>query len=581
VQTNAVGNDYAAESYFTVWGKRLIYSAVGKFLSHLSDNVEPRPHILDVGCGPGTYTDIFRSLGLQVTAIDHSDEMLAIARRHVKDPHALLKMDATNLEFPDQSFDAIWCSAFLVHVPRRQAPVVLSNLRRVLKDDGLMYLSAQIAKDCYKGCRVQPEGRAFFYYSPEELQALFRQTGFEVIDCWSGSSRTHSLSGTHEKIWRQYLLKKNLPRVSIASTPVGAEAQLSHLGERRLLEKIRQIIPSPQKDYIVLGIGDDCAALRLPSEELVVVTIDPCPTPVISLLGDEDPWYHGWFSMIINLSDLGAMGAKPLGILLSVEAPETMSVADFERFYAGILDTAMAYDCPVIGGNLKDSPRFNCIGTALGTVSPDRMLRRDAARPGERVVVLGEMGCFWAGVIHRLKRIQLPQADRERLLQNLKRPKPRVREGRRLSEFGLSRCAMDSSDGLTTCFYEIARSGKDIDLHLDLAKVQPDPGVLNVANAFDIDVRKLLFAWGDWQLVTTVEEKHFDQLRAVMAELGCPVTDVGWITSGKGNVWVHDHQETRRLTYLASERFTRQSYFSYGLESYLRTLINTPFTSPT
>ena len=71
---------------------------------------------------------------------------------------------------------------------------------------------------------------------------------------------------------------------------------------------------------------------------------------------------------------------------------------------------------------------------------------------------------------------------------------------------GLSHCAIDSSDGLTSCFYELARRGREIDLHIDLADVPAEPAVAQVAEAFDLDVRKLLLAWGDWELVCTVEE---------------------------------------------------------------------------
>ena len=578
VSANEVGNDYAAEKYFEKYRERLIYGALGKFLSQLPDNVEPRPRLLDVACGPGTYAHIFQGLGLQVTAIDQSEEMLTLARKHAKKVKDILKMDALRLlEFDDKSFDGIWCSAFLVHVPRLQAPELLLSLRRVLKDDGVMYLSAQLGQ----GCRVQQEGRAFFYYAPEELQALFREAGFEVVDAWGGTSDINSLGSKRRKEWRHYLLKKSPPRVTVASKTRASAKTLLDLGERKLLERIRQFVPPAKDKEIVIGIGDDCAALRVPAEHLVVATTDPCPTPVISLLGDDDPWYRGWFSMIINLSDLGAMGAKPLGMLLSVEAPQNMPLKDFDRFYAGVLDAANAYDCPIIGGNLKDAPQFNCVGTALGTVKPERMLRRDTARPGERVVVLGSMGRFWAGLIHRLKRIHLPKAESELLMENLRKPKPRISEGRRLAELGFSRCAMDSSDGLTACFYELARCGSNIDIHLDLSDIQPDVAVLRVAKQFGVDVRKLLLAWGDWELVCTTEPINIPRLNNAMTRLGCPVNVVGWVGKGSGNVWLHESAGTRPLAYVASERFSIHSYFSHGLESYLRTMVNTPLSEDT
>ena len=351
---------------------------------------------------------------------------------------------------------------------------------------------------------------------------------------------------------------------------------LSDLGERGVLEVIKKILPENKSEHILLGVGDDCAAIVPPSGELLVSTIDPCPTPVITMLGDDDFWYYGWFTMIINISDLGAMGAKPLGITLAIEAPEGMPVVDLERFYEGIIAASNEYDCPVIGGNVKDAPRFSCVGNAMGSVHKDQMLRRDGAKPGEKIVVLGDMGRFWAGVIYKLKSLDLSAEESEILLYNLKQPRPRINEGLALANLGLSKCAMDSSDGLIGCFYEIAQSGKDIDVSLDLSHVTTDPIVKKVAEMINIDVRKLMFAWGDWELVCTVEDHKLEQLKEVMKTYNCPVSVVGSVTQGTGNVWFTDGANKGRLNYVVSERFSKKSYFSHGLENYLHIMKTEP-----
>jgi thiamine-monophosphate kinase len=341
------------------------------------------------------------------------------------------------------------------------------------------------------------------------------------------------------------------------------------------LERIHTLVPKVEKEHIILGIGDDCAVIRPLKDEVLVVTTDPCPRPVISILGENDPWYDGWFSMIINLSDLGSMGAKPLGILLAVEAERDMKVKDFDRFYEGIIDASKMFDCPIIGGNLKDAPRFNCVGTAIGSVHPQKMLRRNTAKSGELVVVLGEMGTFWAGVIHKLESIPLTQEESSVLSQNLRKPHPRITEGQTLAKHRLARCAMDSSDGLVACFYEIAKSS-EVDIYLDFSEVEPHPLVKKVAEFARIDVRKLLLSWGNWELITTVQEKDMSELQKLMNDLGCPISVVGVVKQGKGNVWFRDKSDLRKLNYVASERFTKQSYFSHGIESFLDILRKEP-----
>lgn len=575
VRSNRIGNDYVAERFYRRWRGFEQYDSMGRFLQRLPDRGDQRPRILDAGCGPGTYLNAFYAMGVECVGIDLSEKMLKVAHEVLKGAALtrrpdhpvplprLLKGNAFEPDFDERSFDGIWYCAVFVHVPKLQAPHTLAALHRILKDDGVLYLSAQVGG----GSVVRYEGRVFFYYTDEELRRLFAKAGFVVADAWETVTDKSSCGGTREKPWLHYLLKKRPG----PDAPLSREAglRLADLGERGVLEHIRNLLASEAGEQVVVGIGDDGAVIRPVPGELLVVTTDPCPQPVISLLGDRDRWYDGWYSMIINLSDLGAMGAKPLGILLALEAEEDMAVQDLERFYAGVLEASRAFHCPVIGGNVKDAPRFNCVGTAFGSVHPERLLRRGGARPGERLVVLGEMGLFWAGVIHQLQPVALEPAESDALLERLKRPRPRLGEALAIAEKRLSRCAIDSSDGLVACFYEIARAGQQIDVHIDLAGVEAHPLVKKVAAAAEIDVRKLMLAWGDWELVCTVTEDALPVLRDTLAEFDCTVAEVGWIAEGQGHTWFHDQSVVGRLNYIASERFTQRSYFSHGLAAYL------------
>jgi thiamine-monophosphate kinase len=572
-KSNRVGNNDVANDFHRTWAGREQYGAVGRFLSQFPDNLQHRPRILDVGCGPGHYLKALHSLGLECVGIDISEKMVDIARQvngantaqqdihHNSTPLPTVQtMSVFELDFDAASFDGIWYSAVLVHVPRGQAADNLARLEQILKKDGVLYVSAQLGT----GSQVRREGRVFFYYTEDELKLLFDQAGFQIVQQWGGETHIGSKGDTRKKAWIHFLLKKK------------REQRLSDLGERGLLERIENLVPRTDKEHILLGIGDDCASIKPLKDEAIVLTIDPCPQPVISILEGEDRWYDGWFSMIINISDLASMGAKPLGILLALEAENDMLVTELDRFYEGILDASREFDCPVIGGNVKDATRFSCVGAAIGSVHPDRMLRRDRAKPGELVVVLGEMGRFWAGVIHKLESIPLTAEESLILMQNLQRPRPRIAEGRALAEHSLSRCAMDSSDGLVSCFYEIARASSGVDIYLDLADTEPDPLVSKVAELAHLDVRKLMLSWGNWELVTTVTVEKLARLSELMANLGCPVSVVGTVEQGSGKVWLRNEYSLEQLNYLASERFTKRSYFSHGLDRYLQSMRREP-----
>jgi thiamine-monophosphate kinase len=264
-------------------------------------------------------------------------------------------------------------------------------------------------------------------------------------------------------------------------------------------------------------------------------------------------------------------------MLLSIEAEESTPVADLDAFYAGAMEASDEFGCPIIGGNVKDGRALTCVGTALGEVRSDQMLLRNAARPGESVLVLGEMGRFWAGVLAIRHNIALEENVLATLLEPLSRPRPRLAEGKALAEGALSHCAMDSSDGLTACFAEIATQSR-VDLNINLDWLEASDAVGAVAEATGIDARKLMVGWGDWQLVCTADEMQLAKIRSVMAELHCPVSVVGWVSEGTGLVWAHEGK--RRRGYVgdfASTRFSSSSYFTHGLEEYERRLRNRQF----
>jgi thiamine-monophosphate kinase len=435
-----------------------------------------------------------------------------------------------------------------------------------------MYLSAQMGF----GSLSRWEGRVFFFYTDAELQALFSANGFELLETWTGEVDEGTCGDTRVKYWRHYLVKAS-PQPPLLSAD---SRSLAAIGERQIVDHIKSWLEvNPPSASVVLGVGDDAAIVSLHPGMKVVATSDHCPTPVITMLGDTDAWYRGWYTMVISLSDLAAMGARPLGMLLAVEAPREMALKELGRFYEGVLEASREFECPVIGGNLREGPALTCVSTALGEATADHLLRRAAARPGDFVVVLGDMGLFLAGVLARLHALPMPGANRLCLESNLKRPVPRLREGRLIAERGLSVCAIDSSDGLIASFRELAQNGASIDLHVDVTAADVHPAVRAVADQTAFDVRKILLSWGDWQLVCTCSPGRFGELAEAVSTLNCPVHKVGWVTEGAGEVWYHDESGVGLLTGLPNERFTPGSYFSHDLNSYIALLRRTPLVT--
>jgi len=349
---------------------------------------------------------------------------------------------------------------------------------------------------------------------------------------------------------------------------IQSELKLRDLGERRILREI--IYPRFSSfDGQIVGIGDDCAILPSPPiGHALVVTTDPCPTPVVCMVERPDMYHYGRMTILINVSDLAAMGAQPLGIVVSTVMPEDMSVREFDRFLDGISDAADEWSCPVLGGNIKDGPEFTSTGTAIGSVEPSKAMRRFGARVGDHVLVIGEMGLFWAAVLTRIENGAVTALRTEILDNALYRPVAKLAEGRALAGSGSVTACMDSSDGVIGCLQELAAVNR-MDIIVNSRALAPHPDVAEVAASAEIDPRKLMLSWGNWELVCAVRPEQVSTIKNLMASLGTKVSDIGEVSKGKGNVLLLDGDRHKRIRNFASERFCPTSTFTHGLGAYL------------
>jgi thiamine-monophosphate kinase len=361
--------------------------------------------------------------------------------------------------------------------------------------------------------------------------------------------------------------------------PYPDDLKLGTLGERIILSEI--LLPMLATSKAGVGsIGDDCAELPVPpSGNAVLVTTDPCPSPIVFELEDRDYWHYGRMTILINVSDLAASGATPMGIVVSTVMPNDMFLRDYRRYLAGLIEAANEWDCPIIGGNIKDGPEFTSTGTAIGSAPIGQILRRSGAQEGDKVCVAGKMGMFWAAVLQRLNptRLKVSSDSDTDLWQALYRPKPRLRESKLLSGSGLVTSCMDASDGVGGCLIELAAKN-ELDIVIDGRSLIPGRAVAEVADQAGIDARKLMLAWGNWELVFTVAAKSTDKVLNLAQQFDFEVTVIGEMREGNGSVWISSEGKAEELTNFASERFTGTSYFTYGIKSYMQWLINAPLT---
>ncbi|MGA3335158.1 MAG: thiamine-phosphate kinase [Terracidiphilus sp.] len=244
------------------------------------------------------------------------------------------------------------------------------------------------------------------------------------------------------------------------------------VGELALLRRIRaRAAPSPYSS-LRLGIGDDCALLRLRSGEDLAVTTDLSLAGRHFRLDWHPPEAIGHRALARGLSDLAAMGARPVAAFLSlalppalVQNPKARSAPWIDRFLDGFLALAEACHTPLAGGDLAESPIPVADVVLTGAVRRGKALLRSGARPGHLLYVTGSLGGAAAGLArlaqlaaaaeHTHSRPRNP--DLLRIPSRLKAllaphlyPSPRVAQGLWLSRRSLATAAIDLSDGLST-----------------------------------------------------------------------------------------------------------------------------------
>jgi thiamine-monophosphate kinase len=236
-------------------------------------------------------------------------------------------------------------------------------------------------------------------------------------------------------------------------------------GELALLRQIRHRAAQTSGGVVRLGIGDDCALLRPRTGEELAVTTDLSIAGRHFRLDWHSPESVGHRALARGLSDLAAVGARPVAAFLSLGSPRELTVASgrrpgwVERFLDGLLALANAYKTPLAGGDLAESPIALADIVLVGGVPRGKALLRSGARPGDLLYVTGSLGGAAAGLARLAELARARRASSQppfipkklaALLAPHLYPQPRIAQGLWLRGRNLASAAIDLSDGLST-----------------------------------------------------------------------------------------------------------------------------------
>ena len=250
-----------------------------------------------------------------------------------------------------------------------------------------------------------------------------------------------------------------------------AAGSLRDIGEQGLLRRIQARL-GRRRGAVLLGPGDDAAALRVPRGKVLVVSQDDLVEGAHFERRWADPARLARRLMAINLSDLAAMGdVRPLGCTVSSGLPPGLPGRWFDAFLRGLERAAAAFGLPVAGGNLARSEKLFFSLAVFGAADRSRLVLRSGAKPGDLLAGVGPLGEAAAGLDLLMARRPVPAWGRA-LVRSFWEPVPQFPAGRILSDFATS--MMDDSDGLARSARTLAEaSGLRLEVNLDEAPVSP------------------------------------------------------------------------------------------------------------
>jgi thiamine-monophosphate kinase len=278
----------------------------------------------------------------------------------------------------------------------------------------------------------------------------------------------------------------------------------------------------------VLGVGDDCALLA-PTPGLQLAVSSDMLVEGRHFLAGADPCTLGHKSLAVNLSDLAAMGAAPLGFTLALALPAA-DAAWLDGFSRGLFALADAHGCELVGGDTTKGPLNICI-TIFGELAPGSALRRDAACAGDDIWISGTLGDARLALADSLNELTLLDADRQLAAPRLHAPTPRVALGRLLAEGRLAHAALDISDGLVGDLGHILAASR-VGALLDVDALPAGPALARQS----LDLRRRFTAAGgdDYELCFTAPAANRDRILAAGERSGTAVTRVGRIEAEPG-----------------------------------------------
>ncbi len=281
-----------------------------------------------------------------------------------------------------------------------------------------------------------------------------------------------------------------------------------------------------------LSLSDDAAFLTPPPSHDLVLTTDMTVAGV-HFFADDPPDTIAQKALRVNLSDLAAKGATPIGALLAISFANNLTEAWIEEFSRGLGKDCVTYSCPLLGGDTTKTPGPLSISiTAIGKVPSGKMVKRAGAKAGDLVVVSGTIGDAALGLLASKgdpKLNGLPDADA--LIASYRVPRPRMELAPLLCDY--ANAAMDISDGLVGDLGKLAAVSA-VSAKIDTQKLPLSTPAYDAVGLAAGYLTAILTGGDDYEVLAAVPEALYAPFAEAAGKVGVPLTAIGRFGAGEG-----------------------------------------------
>jgi thiamine-monophosphate kinase len=302
---------------------------------------------------------------------------------------------------------------------------------------------------------------------------------------------------------------------------------VEELGERRIIELfLERFRRTPE---MTVPFGDDVAAIVLNNEDVAVLKTDvlvgTTDIPLTMTLRQA-----ARKAVVMNISDFAAKGVKPRAVLAAVTIPRDYTTKEIEEIGDGLNAGVEEYDTFIIGGDTSEGVDLTICCMVFGVAKRDDLILRSGARKGDMLAVTGLFGKTSAGLKILMEGHVTPIDIREKLVESVKWPKARLREGLALAKTGVVTASIDSSDGLAICLHELKKNST---VGLDVTNVPIALEAREFAEIHGLDPEALaLYGGEEYELVLTVKPEGWRRAVKAVADVGGSLIAIGNVVEG-------------------------------------------------